>query len=175
MKTVFLTCGTRGAGKSTYCCKMLKNNPEICLVSRDSILIELFGQTELNPYEDGHHLTYKIMWERVGKELAGANGENFQMILDCWNGYPKERQGIIRKLRDVGADRVVAWVFTTPLETVIRWFDKANRKKGSNRKRKLERETNEHRSRHDYELFNELAADIEKDGFDEIVYINPLL
>ena len=175
VKTVFLTSGTRGAGKSTYCSKIIKNNSEISLISRDEILIELFGQTELDSYGDGHYYAYEIMWERVNKQLksVGVNGKDFQMILDCWNGFPEERQRIIRKLREAGADRVVIWVFTTPLETIIRWFDEKNRNKDEDRE--FERKINKSRSRHDYELFNELAANIKKDGFDEVVYINPLL
>lgn len=168
MKKIFLTCGTRGAGKSTYCKKVLKRHPEFILISRDEILIKIFGSTELNPYEGGHYYANEVMWRYVRKRLARAGNEDIKMILDCWNGFPEERVNIISKLKNFGADEVEAWVFITPLEKVIDWFDKKNRKKFNGR------EMNESRSRNDYKLFNKMAAKIDKEGFDKISYINPL-
>ena len=47
MKTVILTVGPRGAGKSNFCNQIVQSHSEIVLVSRDAILIELFGSIYL--------------------------------------------------------------------------------------------------------------------------------
>lgn len=164
-KTVFLTCGTRGAGKSTYCEAMARENPKLILLSRDNILVELFRSTELNPYEGGHYYAYRVLWEKV--ECCLAEVGDVQIILDCWNGFPKERKAILKRLRDAGANRVVVWRFITPLETVIGWFNnKAEDEFNS-------KESNERRSRYDYALFEKMSANIESEGFDDVLYINP--
>lgn len=166
MKTVFLTCGTRGAGKSMYCREIIKRQPDLILISRDEILIELFKKTELSPYEGGHYYAMEIMWKRV-KECLRKEGD-VKMILDCWNGFTEDRKHIMLLLKLAGANRVVAWRFTTPLIKVIEWFDAKTRNKFNGK------EMNESRSRDDYELFNRMAKNIEKEGFDEVFYINPL-
>ena len=166
-KTVFLTCGTRGAGKSTYCKGVLKHRPDLIIISRDEILIELFGETELSPYGGGHYHAMDIMWKMVREHLS-SDGNNVQIILDCWNGFPEERKHIINELRKSGADKIVAWRFITPLNSVIEWFDKKNRSKFNGK------EMNKSRSRQDFSLFNKMAKNIENEGFDEVVYINPL-
>ncbi|MEK7163027.1 MAG: AAA family ATPase [Patescibacteria group bacterium] len=166
MKIVFLTCGPRGAGKSTYCENILKRQSDLVIISRDKILVELFGETELSPYGGGHYHAIDIMWERMNEYLFKDN--SIKIILDCWNGFPEERKNIISRLKKAGADKVLALVFTTPLEKVIQWFDIKTRDKFNGK------EMNESRSRQDYALFNKLAVNIEKEGFDKIVYINPL-
>ncbi|MDP2704884.1 MAG: AAA family ATPase [Patescibacteria group bacterium] len=119
LKRVILTIGPQCAGKSTLCEKCLLVNPEIILVSRDKILMELFGSVWLDPYTGGHFYGMKVMWERVKKHLEQ---EDVTLILDTWNGYLHERKAIIEKLRSMNVERIDAWYFITPKNTCLEWF-----------------------------------------------------
>lgn len=176
MREVIVTVGTRAAGKSKFCEAALELDPSIIEVSRDKILIELFGSTSLDPYTGGHFYGYKKLWEAVEKWLAT---KDVKMILDVWNEDQSDRRSIIKKLRDFGADRVIAWYFTTPVEAVEEWFWK---KPGIAKMGEMHTKQGEGLSfysedapRQDHEMFHQLAADVESDGFDEIVRINPLI
>lgn len=52
MKTVFLTSGPRGAGKTTYVSLVKKVNPEVLVVDRDDLYIREFGATSFNAYSE---------------------------------------------------------------------------------------------------------------------------
>lgn len=56
MRRVALTVGPRGSGKSSFCKGFIRSHPSVSLVSRDEILIELFGSTSLNPYAGEHFI-----------------------------------------------------------------------------------------------------------------------
>ena len=119
MKTVFLTVGPQGSGKSVFCQKVVLENQHLKMVSRDAILIELFGTPWLDSYSGGHFLAHEKMWKDVAEYLTQ---DDIALILDCWNGYPEERQEMVKRLRNLGAERVVAWYFTTPLNVCIEWY-----------------------------------------------------
>ena len=61
MIIVYLISGTRGAGKSTYCKKITEKNPKICLISRDQILIDLFGQNQPNRHRKSVFLSTLLL------------------------------------------------------------------------------------------------------------------
>jgi len=175
MREVIVTAGTRAAGKSTFCEKTIALIPSIVEVSRDKILIELFGSTSLSPYGGGHYYAYEKMWEAVKKVLQAPK---VTMILDVWNGDSEERKSIIKQLRKLGADRVVVWYFTTPVETVSEWFW---RKPGIAKMGDTSPRTDgkvgyysEDAPVNDHKLFHLYAEDIDSDGFDEVIRVNPL-
>lgn len=118
MREAIVTVGPQGAGKSTFCEKIVALYPKIKLVSRDAILLELFGSVYLNPYTGGHQLAFEKMWELVAEHLQQ---EDLVLILDCWNDDARGRRDITRKLRYLGAETVNAWYFITPEETCIDW------------------------------------------------------
>ncbi len=176
MREVIVTVGTRGSGKSTFCEKALALDPSFVEVSRDKILLKVFNGTYLDPYGGGHFFASEKMWAEVTKHLFSPD---LKMILDTWNGDRHDRWLIARKLRDLGADRVVAWYFTTPVETVEEWFwQKPGIAKSSEM---LARQGqglvffSEDAPRRDHEMFHRLAAEIDTEGFDEVVRINPLV
>ena len=119
MREVIVTVGPRASGKSTFCEHVIPLDPSIVEVNRDKILLNLFGRTELDPYGGGHFLAYERMWDVVKETLTS---QEVTMILDVWNGNSNDRKLVIRKLRDRGATKVVAWYFTTPVEMVEAWF-----------------------------------------------------
>ncbi len=163
MRKVYVTAGTRAAGKSTFCQKALDLDPSLIEISRDKILIELFGDTSLDPYTGGHDYANDKMWEAVEKALIP---EDIRLILDVWNGDTVARRRILRNLHAFGADQVIAWYFVTPLEFVAEWFWQ---------KPGITHDCyGENAPRHDHKLFHKLAVNIDSDGFDGVVRINPV-
>lgn len=161
MKIVYLTSGPRGSGKTAFVDHVITRHPEAHIVSRDDILVELFGKTSLCTYSGGHHIAIQTMTERL-ETLLGVE-KDVKILLDCWNGFSRERRRLIKVLRDLGADRVYCWHFTLPLETCIRWFMS---KKDSNG-------YSESGIKWDYNLFYNESSSIETDGFDVVIRIDP--
>lgn len=173
MRRVILTVGPQGAGKSTYCKKVYQAHPHIVWISRDVILTRLFGTVWLNHYTGGHYIGEQVMWKLVARRLKS---DNLTLILDHWNDCPDDRRRITAILRHLGADRVEAWRFTTPLDTAYEWFYTKNPRDYG----KLLPDHADRMVRWDYEdytsayhAFNAEPVD-EDQGFDEIRTINPL-
>ena len=177
LKEVILTVGPQGSGKSSFCEKAVALDPSLTLISRDKILYELFGSVFLDAYSGGHYHAYEVMWERV-KEQVEATSDS-RIILDTWNGGSRERRAIIERLRELGVGRVVAWYFVTPVETVSEWFwNKPGIAKSSEMCARSGQGLtffSDKAPKHDYKLFHKWARDIDLDGFDEVVRINPLV
>jgi predicted kinase len=167
MKTVFLTSGPRGAGKSSYCKQVAERHPCVEIISRDEILTSLFGSTELNPYEGGHEYARKIFLEKVQTRLSSQ--KDSLILLDYWNGFPEVRKEIIKQLRKYGAERIIAWYFVTPLGICERWY----MQKDERRNEGWIKDMRLHNYRKDFHLYHKLAANITDDGFDAVVEINP--
>jgi len=161
MKTVYLTSGPRGSGKSTYIKELVSRHPEVSLISRDEILIRLFGSTSLESYGGGHFAAMEVLFKEVGKCLS--SGEKADLVLDCWNGFPEDRKDMIGRLRNLGADRVVCWQFITTIDMCIKWFLQKGDVRGYS----------ERGARHDYRLYHRLAKDIQEDGFDGVCLVDP--
>lgn len=175
MREVIVTSGTRGSGKTSFCEKARAIDPAIVVVSRDKILMEMFGSTTLSPYSGGHYDAYREVWKAVESALVH---EDVRVIFDVWNGNTGDRRSALEKLREFGADKVVAWLFVTPLEFVEQWFwQKPNIAKMNDRSAPQGKGLvfySESAPRHDHELFHKLASGIDSDGFDEVVRINPV-
>ena len=176
MRKVIVTVGPRACGKSDFCEKAITIEPAIVLISRDKLLVEMFGSTSLNAYSGGHFIALERMWEMVSEKLRSSS-ESI-IILDTWNGSSEERSLMIRKLRDLGTNHIEAWYFITPVESVDAWFWKKPgvAKIGEMRKRQGEGLVfySEDAPRRDYELFHQFASRIDSDGFDRVIRINPL-
>ncbi len=166
MKEVILTCGPRGAGKSTYCNKYIETYPEWTLVSRDNILIKLFGKTSLDSYSGGHYIALDEMWEVLKSKLKKPNAK---IILDCWNGFPRERRHINRELRELDAKKIEAWQFVTPIETVI---ERMIEREHADEKNKWRLASIKENYTHDYRLYHSFRIDLEQ-GFDFVRQIDP--
>ncbi len=169
---VYLLVGPRGSGKSTYT-KQFDGLNDTFVISRDEILIRLFGSTHLDSYSGGHQHGDEVMNRLLRRKLSTQNG--VKIILDTWNGSNDERRRILEKLREYGATKVTAIFFSTRVEFVDAWFW---RKPGI--VKFSERKTNkegicymDYAPKRDYELFHLYAAGIEHIGFDAIVYVDP--
>lgn len=121
MKRVILTIGPQYAGKSTFCENVLKKYPGTHCVSRDKILIRMFGTVWLNTYSGGHFAAWAALWEEVENYVQSLGDKPGTLILDAWNAHREEREGIVTKLRGMGATRVDGWYFKTLLATCTEW------------------------------------------------------
>ena len=162
MKTVILTSGPRGAGKSTYVELVKKIQPEVMCMSRDELLIELFGKTSLCAYT-GEHEYARLIFERRLKEVLKKDDDS-KIIIDYWNGFSKTRQHLIEKFREYGADRVICWQFVISIDVCLNWFFKKSDSVGYS----------ENGCRRDHKLYYNTAKHIDKDGFDAVYHIDPL-
>lgn len=162
MKKVVLTSGPRGAGKSTYINNYVKQNPETIILSRDELLIELFGQTALSPYDGSHEYARQLFSDKIKKTIE--SNEHPNLIVDCWNGYPEERESAIEQYKLFGADKVICWKFMTPKETCIDWAMKKEDISGYT-KPMMER---------DFDTYHRFSKNILEEGFDQVRFINPL-
>jgi predicted kinase len=177
LNEVILPIGPQGSGKSVFCEKALVTDPNLILISRDKILMELFGSVFLDSYSGGHYHASDVMWKKVRAQIQLTS--EFRIILDTWNGTKQERAGIIQKLRELGVKRIVGWYFITPVEMVSEWFwEKPEVAKSSDmRNRQGENLTffSEDAPIHNHKLFHRWASKIDSEGFDEVVRINPLV
>ncbi len=177
MKEVILTVGPRGSGKSYFCKKAIELDPSIIYISRDELLIKLFGNTSLDPYTGYHLYAEEKLWEII-ENTIGSSYE-LTLILDAWTGYSQERVRMIRKLRDLEVDCVKAWYFVTSVDLVSEWFwKKPGIAKSSDMTIERDPELafyDNDAPRRDHELFHELALEIDSDGFDKVIRIDPLV
>jgi|SRR3989344_4715382 len=174
MNKVALTVGPQYIGKSTFCKRVIEESPNIILVSRDAILIELFGSVYLNSYSSGHYVALEKMWELVEAYLKE---EDKTIILDCWNDADETRKIIVKKLRALGVEIVGAWYFVTPRETCLKWYMEkvlAEEPKKSPKWEKIRRESAKTRFLVYYDFFYENAKVDLSQGFDFVITINPL-
>ncbi len=173
--TVYLLVGQQGAGKSHYAKKLIRNNPELVLISRDEILMRLFGSAYRNSYTGDHHHAESEMHHLLKDKLAKQDG--VKLILDTWTGESLERNILINKLRKYGAKYVIALYFITPPEVVNLWFWKkpgiAKAKEYHTKKDEGLIFFPEGAPIHDYKIFHLLASSIDSEGFDKVIRINP--
>ena len=172
---VYLLVGQRGSGKSYYAKRTMENQSGLTIVSRDEILVRLFGSANLGAYGGEHFFAGKVMHRLLRRKLSSQT--DVRLILDTWTGDSIERERLVAKLRQYGANRVVALYFTTPLDTVNAWFWK---KPGIARISEMNEKRgqglvffSEDAPAHDHKVFHILASDINSNGFDQVVRVDP--
>ena len=162
MKTVVLTSGPRGAGKSTFVDAYASRGLDVLVLSRDKLLVDLFGTTTLDSYSGGHRVASELFLEQVGEALNAR--DDAKLIVDYWNGFSHERRSLIRNYTRLGAEKVVCWKFLTPKEVCVDWFMKKEDSAGYTTRM----------VKKDYDLYHKESRNILADGFDQVRYVNPL-
>ncbi len=169
MARIILTIGPQYAGKSTFCEKIVALDPSIQFVSRDRILIDLFGTVWLDPYTGGHHAAYEKMWRLIRTLLK--NNPDCLLLLDCWNGPNEDRKRIIEKLRRYGVTDVLGWYFVTPKKQCIEWSLLRDPPKDSD----AERGRKQRAIHYGYIYDNYHSQEVRGErGFASIMSVNPL-
>ena len=178
MRQIILPVGPQGAGKTTFCKKVIAKHPEIQYISRDEILIELFGTVYLEKYTGQHFQGIEKMLRVVEQELLKPN---ITLIVDCWTGDSNEREMLTSIFRLNGAKSVIAWHFTTTEEICLDWFKKRCKEENSREKgSEFEEMFRESRLEamavsclHNYRVFQTFPVEINQ-VFDLIIQVDPL-
>lgn len=174
-KHVYLLIGQRGAGKSFYAKRLLESQPGLSLASRDEILVKKFGSADTSPYDGTQQYAEMILhrWLRFKLSIQ----KEITIILDTWTGCSRERKFLLERLRAYGATRIAALYFITPLDLVNSWFwlkpgvakiEEMKTRGGEN----IVFFSSDGPAR-DHELFHKLAREIDSDGFDEVIRVDP--
>ena len=163
LNTVILTIGPRGAGKTTFCKEIVRQRPDVAFVERDAILVELFGSASLSPYSGAHQQGYKVLSGKV-RELLGSGSAI--VLLDPWNGFPKEREILTAHVRSLGAKFVMGWYFVTSENVTTRQFMEREKSSG------FQGFGTERNARADYQFYHRQPVALDQ-GFDVIVEIDP--
>ena len=161
MKRVVLTSGPRGAGKSTFIADYVSHTSGVQVLSRDELLVELYGTTMLDRYTGDHHYASQLFSKKVEDVLE--THASIDLIVDYWNGYADARRALIDEYRRFGADRVICWKFVTPKDVCVDWF--MNKEDAAGYTRRM--------VARDYDLYHTNAKSILNDGFDSVRYVNP--
>ena len=161
--TVYLLVGQRASGKSSYAKRLIESQPELSLVSRDEILVRLFGSTDTNPYTGEQYIAESVMDRLLRLKLSTQT--DLRLILDAWTGDSRSRRLLIEKLKQYGAARIVALYFTTSVERVNMWFWQKPRiakmeEMGKRREEGLVFFSKDAPA-NDYEVFHKLASKID--------------
>ena len=120
MKKVYFTCGPRGSGKTTWSKKMSQTDSRFAHIERDAITLEMYGKRHICPYNETFDPVYTEMYKRV----SNAVKRGCDVIMDCWNELPKERQDIVKSLSDLKVSEIIALYFFVDLETNLLWRSK---------------------------------------------------
>lgn len=174
--TIYLLVGPRASGKSLYAKQLMKQDPGLQCVSRDEVLMRLFGSVHSDGYSGSPQIAKQIIDRLLRMKLGNSN--RLRLLLDYWTGTSRERQEMIYSLRKMGADRVIALYFKTHVEIVNEWFwKKPGIAKASEMKHRQGEDVVfycEDSPIRDYNLFHRYASGISEDGFDEVVQVDPL-
>lgn len=120
MVDVIVLAGPHGSGKTTYAEKMLVRDSHLTLMRMDDVLMELFKTTLIHPYMDSEYFyAMDTLIKKVKDNIL--NNAEAHIILDCWNMYSGERKTLIERLKGAGADHVICWLFTPPMDTCVTW------------------------------------------------------
>ncbi|MBP6942537.1 MAG: hypothetical protein KBB55_00660 [Candidatus Buchananbacteria bacterium] len=173
MRRAILTIGPRGCGKSTYCQQIIKERPDISLVSRDQIMLEIYGKVGLNLKRESPVPIFETMWARIAEHFER---EEVIVIIDCWNGWGDDRQFLTKKLRQLGADTIDGWYFVVPENVCAQWCVEkevinhpALRDEDDSWQLKLRAAS----ARQEYRRYHDQPVELDQ-GFDAIHIINPL-
>jgi hypothetical protein len=174
---VYLLVGPRAAGKSHYATRLYEANPQAILISRDEILMREFGTIYGNGYTGEHVYAVEMMYRQLQEQLRQPQPTT--IILDCWTGDSHDRIRLVRKLRDMGAKRVLALFFVTPLQHVSTWFWLKPEIARMDQMGKISGEGIAYFSPEApanlYRVFHHFAMDIDADGFDEVIRVHPVM
>jgi hypothetical protein len=174
-KHVYLLIGQRGSGKSHYVERLVANQPELSVASRDEILIRKFGSTDTSPYTGEQWYAMEVL-HRFLRFVLGTRPK-VKLLLDCWTEESRDRILLIQKLREYGATRVTALYFRTSREVVSTWFwlkpGIAKMGEMSSRPGEGLMFFREDAPSRDYAIFHRRARHINSDGFDEVIRVDP--
>ncbi len=94
MRTLYLTIGVIGSGKSTWSRKAIEDNENTIIISRDSLREMIYGKYLFIPKREF------LIKEMVLKNIDVAFKNGFDVIIDETNLTSKKRKKFIKNIRE---------------------------------------------------------------------------
>lgn len=175
---VYVLIGQRGAGKSTYAKALYQRDPTLRLLIRDDISVRCFGSLyfHADKQEEDRRFIYtlKLMFRFLKRTFSSKPGS--RVIMEVLATTQAGRRSYIETLQKLGATKIIALCFETPLEIVDQWFWQKPEvglmgveKEGED----LLFFTRDTPTRQ-HEAFQHHLATIDTDGWDQVIRVNPL-
>ncbi len=158
-------------GKSTLCTKIKAEYSDIVIISKDEIFDEILARSEkTGPFDltETHKQAMKTLSTLLQLVLRKPG---VRIILDCFNSYPYERKEMLFVLKQMGADRVVCWQFTTPIEISLPWYLEREKSKFNGHVEVAHFAAMEHRGF--FEKYWRNSQNIKSEGFDQVHKFDP--
>lgn len=95
---IILLCGLAGCGKSTYAQKLVQENPNIEIISSDTIREKVFG--DIN--DQSHN--YEIFSKIIPNEIRQGIGWGKDVIIDATSINRKERSGYVKLAQELNVE-----------------------------------------------------------------------
>ncbi|MEC4815359.1 MAG: AAA family ATPase [Scytonema sp. PMC 1069.18] len=117
MTQLLLLIGLPGSGKSTIALQLLKECPQILLISTDAIRGQLFGNEAIQG-------SWLRVWREVRRQFQQAVTAGHTAIYDATNAQRRQRREVIAVAREVGFTHITGIWVNTPV-----WMCLARNKK----------------------------------------------
>lgn len=171
MCRAILADGPQGAGKTTFCREIARQRPDVLLIERDAIVIELYGPRAFDPYACSIDVACRVMWEKVRHAMESCDANT--VLVDAFHGSPTKRTRAGHKLRSHGATQVDLWYFTTHENTCVQQYMEREGERW--RMKPALFDMNAGCCRRNYRTFHRMPIEIpdEESAFDSITFINP--
>lgn len=163
MLKIVLVSGPRGAGKTTYSKKLVKENKNFYLFSRDLIFMQTFGKNSFDPYlENPFPYLRKILSETLWRCSLLSMKKDTTLIVDYFTGSNDARFTLldIFKKECPESKTVLLLAEIEHNECVRRFYEREGKEKGWN-------------PSHDYYLYHKLLKGIEEENsYRETEFLN---
>jgi predicted kinase len=108
MTKLLLLIGLPGSGKSTLAKQLLKESPQMQLISTDAIRGQLFGSESIQG-------SWFLIWQEVERLFQQATYADIDTIFDATNAQRKNRREVIELAREMGFTHITGLWVRTPV------------------------------------------------------------
>ncbi len=108
MTKLILLIGLPGSGKSTLAKQLLRECPQMGLISTDAIRGQLFGSEAIQG-------AWPLIWRELKRQLERAMTADQKVIFDATNARRQNRREVIKLFRDCGFSQITGMWVRTPL------------------------------------------------------------
>ena len=120
MTKLILLIGLPGSGKSTLAKQLLRECPQIELISTDTIRGQLFGSEAIQ-------VPWPLIWREMERQLQQAIIADKRVILDATNAQRKNRREVITLTRNCGFTYITGIWLKTPVWLCLARNQRRNR------------------------------------------------
>jgi predicted kinase len=120
MTKLILLIGLPGSGKSTLAKQLVKQCPQMQLISTDAIRGQLFGSEAIQG-------SWPLIWQELERQLQQARTADQRVILDATNAQRKSRRELITLIRNCGFLHITGIWVRTPVWLCLARNQRRNR------------------------------------------------